>query len=69
MHPLRKLREAGPGTAAQYSELLAETVVFHSPVFVRGVHGRKEVAAVFAASPSVRNGAYTAEHKLEQRRR
>lgn len=43
MHPLRKLREAGPNTPAQVSELLAANVVFHSPVFVRAVEGRKEV--------------------------
>ncbi len=65
MHPLRKLREAGPNTPSQVSELLAENVVFHSPVFVRAVKGRKEVAAIFAASPSVRQGAYTAEYRLD----
>ncbi len=67
MHPLRKLREAGPSTAAQNSALLAENVVFHSPVFVRAVEGRKAVAAIFAASPSFRNGGYVAEHKLDDR--
>ncbi len=57
MHPLRKLRETGPSTAAQYRGLLAENVVFHSPVFVRAVHGLKEVAAIFAASPSTATAA------------
>ncbi len=68
MHPLRKLREGGPNSPAQVSGLLAEDVVFHSPVFVRAVKGRGEVAAIFAASPSVRGGGYsgyTAEYRLD----
>jgi hypothetical protein len=35
MHPLRKLRESGKPTAAQVSELLAENVVFNSPILIR----------------------------------
>lgn len=34
MHPLRELRESGKPTAAQVSELLAENIVFNSPILV-----------------------------------
>jgi len=67
MHPLRSLREAGAASVAQYAALLAEDVVFHSPVFVKAVEGRDTVAAIFAASASVREGRYVAEHKLDER--
>src|SRR6267142_2038219 len=33
MHPLRKLRESGNPTPAQVSELLAENILFNSPMF------------------------------------
>ena len=68
MHPLRKLREAGSTTPAQVSELLAENVVFNSPILVRPVEGREAIAAIFAQSSSTRgSGAYTAEYKLDDR--
>jgi hypothetical protein len=35
VHPLRKLRESGKPTADQVSELLAESVVFNSPILIR----------------------------------
>ena len=41
MHPLRKLRESGHPTAAQVSELLAENIVFNSPILIRPIEGRK----------------------------
>ncbi len=65
MHPLRKLRESGNNTSAEVSKLLAENVVFHSPALVRAVEGREKVAAILAASPKVRDGAYTAEYRLD----
>ena len=37
MHPLRKLRESGKPTAAQISELLAENIVFNSPILARPI--------------------------------
>ena len=40
MHPLRKLREAGKPTPAQISELLAENIVFNSPILARSIEGR-----------------------------
>lgn len=68
MHPLRKLRETGGATAAQVSALLAENVVFNSPILVRAIAGRDVVAAIFAQSSSTRgSGAYTAEFKLDER--
>ena len=68
MHPLRKLREAGSATPAKVSELLAENVVFNSPILVRPLEGREAIAAIFAQSSSTRgSGAYTAEYKLDDR--
>ena len=66
MHPLRKLRESGNPTPAQVSELLAENIVFNSPILVRPIEGRDVIAAIFAQSSSTRgSGTYTAELKLE----
>lgn len=47
MHPLRKLRESGNPTPAQVSGLLlAENIVFNSPILVRPIGG-EVVAAIF----------------------
>jgi hypothetical protein len=54
MHPLRKLRESGNPTPAQVSELLAENIVFNSPILVRPIEGREVIAAIFAQSSSTR---------------
>jgi hypothetical protein len=68
MHPLRRLRESGSATPAQVSELLAENVVFNSPILARSIQGRETIAAIFAQSSSTRgSGAYTAEYKLDER--
>src|SRR5260221_11769723 len=68
MHPLRKLRESGNPTPAQVSQLLAENIVFNSPILVRPIEGREVIAAIFAQSSSTRgSGAYTAELKLDER--
>ena len=68
MHPLRKLRESGKPTPAQVSELLAENVVFNSPILARSIEGREPVAAIFAQSSATRgNGTYTAEFKVDER--
>jgi len=67
MHQLRKLRESGNATLAQISALLAENVVFNSPILVRPIEGRERVAAIFAQSSSTRgSGKYTAEYKLDE---
>jgi hypothetical protein len=67
MHPLRKLREAGSITLAKIEVLLAEDVVFYSPIFVKPVEGREKVAAMFALSLGVRRGSYVAEYRLDGR--
>jgi hypothetical protein len=68
MHALRKLRESGRSTPGQVSTLLAEDVVFNSPILVRPIAGREAVAAIFAQSSSTRgSGRYTAEYKLDDR--
>ena len=46
----------------------ASNVVFHSPVLIRTVEGRAAVAKIFAASTTLREGAYTGEWKLDDRR-
>ena len=68
MHPLRKLRESGNPTPAQVRELLAENIVFNSPILVRPIEGREVIAAIFAQSSATRgSGTYTAEFKLDER--
>ena len=68
MHPLRKLRESGSATPAQVRELLADTVVFNSPILARSVEGRDAVAAIFAQSSSTRgSGTYTSEIRIDER--
>ena len=68
MHPLRKLRESGKATAEQVRELLADNVVFNSPILVRPIEGREVIAAIFAQSSSTRgSGTYTAEFKVDER--
>jgi hypothetical protein len=66
MHPLRKLRESGDNTPAAVAKLLAENVVFHSPLLVRALEGRERVAVIMAASPKLPDGAYTAEFRLDE---
>ncbi|SFM20171.1 hypothetical protein [Variovorax sp. OV329] len=68
MHPLRELRESGKATAEQVGKLLADNVVFNSPILVRPIAGREHVAAIFAQSSATRgDGSYTAEFKLDER--
>jgi len=68
MHPLRKLREAGKPTIAQISELLAENIVFNSPILARPIQGRELIAPIFTQSSQTRgSGTYTAEFKLDER--
>jgi hypothetical protein len=66
VHPLRALREKGNNAPEQVAELLAEDVVFHSPIFVKGIEGKDAVARVFAASSSVRSGRYLREDRLDE---
>ena len=67
MHPLRKLRESGKPIPAQISKLLAENIVFNSPILVRPIEGREVIAAIFAQSSATRcSGTYTTEFKLDE---
>lgn len=66
--PAQTSGEAGSATPAQVSELLADEVVFNSPILARPIDGRETIAAIFAQSSSTRgSGAYTAEYKLDER--
>jgi hypothetical protein len=68
MHPLRKLREAGKPTLAQISELLAEDIVFNSPILARPIQGRDLIAPIFTQSSQTRgSGTYITESKLDER--
>ena len=60
MHKLIALREAGAGVA-EIAALLAENVVFKSPILARSVVGREQVAQTMVAAISVREGGYVAE--------
>lgn len=68
MHPLRKLRESGKPTPEQVRELLADNIVFNSPILARPIAGRDVIAAIFAQSSATRgSGNYTSEVKLDER--
>ena len=68
MHPLRKLRESHNATADNVRKLLAENVVFNSPILIRPIEGRDFVAAIFAQSSATRgSGTYTTEVRLDER--
>ena len=50
------------------SELLAENIVFNSPILVRPIEGREVCAAIFAQSSATRgSGTYITESKLDER--
>ena len=68
MHPLRRLRESGHPTPTQVGQLLAEEIVFNSPILVRPIEGREACAAIFAQSSSTRgSGTYVSEFKIDER--
>jgi hypothetical protein len=59
MHPLRKLREAGPPTPEQAAAIIAENVVMHSPVLIKPISN---------SSHSRDNpGKYIFEAKIDER--
>ncbi|MEJ1975894.1 MAG: hypothetical protein WDN49_07085 [Acetobacteraceae bacterium] len=69
MHPLRKLREAGPPTPEQVAAILAENVVMHSPVLIKPIVGRDLVAITISNSSHSRDdpGQYIYEGRLDDR--
>jgi hypothetical protein len=68
MHPIRKLRESGHATAAQFAALLEDDVVMHSPLLIRAIVGRDAVAKTMAASSRNRDnpGTYVLERRLDE---
>ena len=68
MHPLRKLREAGPPTPEQVAAILAENVVMHSPVLVKPIAGRELVAITISNSSRSRDnpGQYIFEGRIDE---
>jgi hypothetical protein len=68
MHPIRKLRESGHATAAQFAAQLADDVVMHSPLLIRAIVGRDAVAKTMAASSKNRDnpGTYVLERRLDE---
>jgi hypothetical protein len=69
MHPLRKLREAGPPTPEQAAAIIAENVVMHSPVLIKPIVGRELVAITISNSSHSRDnpGKYIFEGKIDER--
>jgi len=65
LYPLCTLRESVCADPRQFSQLLAENVIFHSPLLVRGVEGRYKVSGVFVANSSIRSGRYVREDRLD----
>jgi hypothetical protein len=65
LHPLCALRDSGGADPGQFAQLLAENVIFHSPLLVRGVEGRHNVSRVFAADSSAWSGRYVRQEKLD----
>jgi hypothetical protein len=55
MHPLGKLRDAGPPTVEQVAALLAENVILNSPILIRPVEGRIAVAPAIVQSAHSRD--------------
>jgi len=68
MHPLPKLRLAGPPTFEQVYALLAKEVVMHSPLLIKAIVGRDAVARTIVASARNRDnpGRYILERKVDQ---
>lgn len=60
VHPLRKVREAGGGTA-EFAALLAPDVVFNSPIHSQPAKGRDLVTQIMVAAVAVREGHYVGE--------
>lgn len=67
MHPFRALRESGAHDAEKLKAILAECIVFHSPVLTRPLVGVEVVSAVFAASARARGvgGQYVSEYCVD----
>ena len=62
-HPLRQFKETPGATLEGLKALLADDVVFSSPIFSREVKGKDLVAKVMLTSTSVRDGHFTHEFR------
>ena len=69
MHPLRKLREVSKPTIDQVRELLAENIVFNSPILARSIEGRENCAAIFTQSSSTRGAGAATQARPSARAR
>ncbi|HLZ66285.1 MAG TPA: hypothetical protein VKQ29_08640 [Aliidongia sp.] len=68
MHPLRRVRELPAPSFEQVAAVLAENVVFNSPLLVRPIVGRDAVARTIVQSSRNRgDGDYVIETKLDDR--
>ena len=67
MHALRALRESGVNSPNAIRAILAENIVFNSPVLTRPLVGAEIVSAVLAASALARGvgGQYVAEYRVD----
>jgi hypothetical protein len=65
LHPLRALRESGSSDASHFAPLLAENVIFPSPLMVRAVEGRYNVSRVLATESLAWPGHYVREERLD----
>jgi hypothetical protein len=65
-HPLRQFKESPGATLERLKALLADDVVFSSPIFSREVRGKDLVAQVMLTSTSVRDGRFTHEFKQDR---
>jgi hypothetical protein len=64
-HPLRQFKESPGATLEGLKALLADDVVFSSPIFSREVKGKDLVAQVMLTSTSVRDGRFTHEFRQD----
>lgn len=62
-HPFRQFRESADATPEGLRSLLAEEIVFSSPIFSRTLTGRDLVVQVMMTSGTVRNGHFTHEFR------
>ena len=62
-HPLREFKETPGASLEGLQSLLAEDVVFSSPIFTREVVGKEMVSKVMLTSTTVRDGKFTHEFK------
>ena len=67
MHALRALRESGMHSPKDIRAILAENIVFNSPVLTRPLVGADVVSAVLAASALARGigGKYVSEYRVD----